>query len=72
MKKTVLTKAKKQTAAREEEKIGLDAVSKASLIFMVTVSAVIGIWAVISFVSVMARVGPLEFFRSWFQAVTGM
>lgn len=72
MKKTVLSKAKKITAAREEENIGLDAVSKISLILMGTVSAVIGIWAVICIVSVMARVGFPEFFKSWFQAVTGI
>lgn len=72
MKKTDLSKSQKKETVRENEEAGLDTVSKVSLTFMGVVSAVIGIWAVVSFVSALTKAGPVEFFRSWFQAVTGM
>lgn len=71
MKETTMVKTKVRSASKEKGKT-LDTVSTASLAFMGSISAIIGIWAVLCFVSVMFNVGPLEFFQGWFNAVTGM
>ncbi len=72
MKEKIYDTTRKKAAVGEEELSGLDAVSKASLAVMGGISGIIGIWAMVALVSAMVRVGPLDLFRSWLQAVTGM
>ena len=73
MKEKNMTKAKPRTRGDENSQVGLDALSKGSLVAMGGISALIGVWALISFVSALTGSGgPLALVRSWFEAVIGM
>lgn len=73
MKKATLTKTRQRTRATEQSRSGVDTISKNSIVVMGAVSAVIGLWAAVSFVSAMlGSGGPLELARNWFNAIMGM
>lgn len=73
MKDRTMTTARKRTRAKESSQVGLDTLSKGSLVVMGGISALIGLWAAISFVSALiGGGGPLALVRSWFEAVIGM
>ena len=69
----IKVKTRTQTAVNESTQAGLDAVAKGSIMAMGGVSALIGLWAMASFVGAMITGGgPLAVVRGWFQAITGM
>lgn len=73
MKDTTLTKSRKRAKVDESSQAGLDSISKGSLALMGGVSALIGLWAAVAFISAMVGSGgPLALVRSWFEAVIGM
>ena len=73
MKDRTLTKTRKGTRVDENSQVSLDTLSKGSLFVMGGISALIGLWAAISFVSALVGSGgPLALVRSWFEAVIGM
>lgn len=50
-----------------------DVVGKSTITMMAGVSAVVGVWAVTTFVGgLLGSGGPLAMIQSWFGAVTGM
>ena len=73
MKERSMTREKPRTRLDENSQVGLDTLSKGSLVAMGGISALIGVWAVISFVSAfIGSGGPLVLVRSWLEAVIGM
>ena len=73
MKKMILTKTRQQTKTAENASAGIDSISKSSIAIMGSISALIGVWAVVSLVSAMvASGGPLGMVSNWFRAIGGM
>lgn len=71
---TTITKDKTaaKIGAQPKVKIGVDTLSKTSLIAMGVVSAVIGLWAIACFLgALVSSNGPLEMVQGWFAAFTG-
>ena len=66
------TNIKTRTQVKDTSKSSIDSVSRASLIAMGGVSALVGIWAIVAFASALFQTGPVEMFKGFITAMIGV